>query len=164
MHGMTDSIMNQYQKRLLTRAIERLYLSDKDLRPKAALATIYKRPPTLTDQINAILRVLSISNVDTYMAKCQSGDCLQWPGYKSQGYPQIKCSSSSKRFTVIQILAILFLDQPTAGVKCPRDRNLQRSCPNKSCVNILHYSYPTKNGQKASAQAGPLIRHEEDNV
>lgn len=161
--------MIQHQNRLLSRAIERNYSTNREAKPRKIQATIYKSPPTLVQQIGAVLRVLSISNVESYMIKCQADLCLPWPGYKSQGYPQIKCGSSSKRFTVIQILAILFLEQPTDGRRA-HERRLQRSCQGKSCVNILHYSYHSPNqrfqdnGTEASEKTGSHNGHKKDNV
>ncbi len=138
--------MDSYQKRLLALAIDSLYVPDKSLQPRVLPATIYSEPVTLRGKINAILQKLSLASVDAYITKCQQGQCMMWTGYKSRGYPQIKIKN--ERFTVIQILALLFLDQPSL-TESAHERKLKKSCENKACVNILHYSHvTTKHGQK----------------
>ena len=137
-------IMSSQQKRLLEQAIDSLYVPIRTPQPRVLPATIYNEPASLRNKIDAILQKLNISTVDTYIFRCKSDSCLPWTGYKSLGYPQIKIRG--ERCTVTQILALLFLDHSSPSEK------LQRSCPDKTCVNILHYYYATNKDAKASKE------------
>jgi len=158
--------MADYQKRLLALAIDSLYVPDRECHHPSRIlpATIYKGTVTLRTQVHAILQKLGMTTVDMYIAKCHQTGCLPWPGYKSRGYPQIKIKH--ERFTVTQILALLFLNQSpppldggvSGATEAEEKTKLQRSCDVKSCVNILHYSYVAteRHGQKDKTQEPPL--------
>ncbi len=143
--------MDNYQKHIISLAIDRFYVSINELHPVAVAATIYSEPSSMRGQVNAILQKLGVPNVDIYATKCRRGECLLWTGYKSRGYPQIKYKN--ERHTVTQILALLFLERPSPSTtkSGTHERKLKRDCPNKACVNIFHYAYEQETRTQGSS-------------
>lgn len=138
--------MDQEQKRLISRLIDRLFIPD---RSRAPSASIYKKKDAVDDVLEEILKKLKIPNVDTYISRCTQDKCIPWTGHTRRGYPKIK--NGSNWASVVQILAILFIPdlKKADSDSTSRPVTLRRSCSDPSCVNILHHI----DGEKAKKQS-----------